>query len=223
MGCMAQSSPCTVNYWDEAEVMAGPPVLWGGKMRSYWSFLILPCPTVSDSRICFCLKPLSPAAVSVSCLSVTALLSPTQPSAVSEWEASQPGCSSSASAWFSDIVFRDVTHVLFFFYCRLVYCVCILVQNYKCFCWFGKKKSIDSLKNFTHKRCPCFNTRPLPNQEWDPQPTLVWAHVKDSSYVGAVFTGSVKILSGKGAGAANGVFPFTDKVTWLLQFLADDT
>lgn len=150
----------------------------------------------------------------MSWLSLPALLSPTQPSAVSEWEASQPGFSSSAWARFSDAVFRDVAHVIFFFYCRLVYCVCILVQHYKCFSWFENKKNPSILSKISQ-----INTVPAsPHQEppqGDPQPTLAWSRVKDSSYVGAVFTCFIKVLSGKGAGAANGVFPFTEEVTWI--------
>jgi len=60
MNCMAESSRRTANYWDGAEVMAGPPALRGGNMRRpYWSFLTLPHPTVtrgfaSASGLCFC-------------------------------------------------------------------------------------------------------------------------------------------------------------------------
>lgn len=198
-------------WWQDLQCSGGDD-----ERTSYRSFLILPCRIVSDLRICFCLKPLFPLQLS-KCPGCHCRLCSAQHSPLL-WASGKPHSLASAHlhwACFSDTVFRDVAHLLFFFYCRLLYNVCILVQHYKCFSWFENKKKNPLILS----KISQINVVPAsPHQEppqGDPQPTLVRAHVKDSSYVGAVFTCSIKVFSGKGAGSASGVFPFTDKVTWF--------
>lgn len=220
MGCMAQSSQCTVNYWDGAEAMAGPPVLWGGKMRGgptgpSWFFPVLPWATwgfVSAWKLFFPLQ-----------LSVSRLCSAQHSPLL--WAGGKPPSLASAHLHEPDFqtVFRDIAHVLFFLYCAgLVYCVYILVQRYKCLSSFeNKKKYIKSLKNFPGKRRPCF-TPPRSRTRGASAHARV-STCRGSSCVGLFFQLLAKCSQGKELELQMVYSHLQMKWLELLQFLADDT
>lgn len=62
----------------------------------------------------------------------------------------------------------------------------------KCFAWLENKKIHQSSPKFHRLALSLLHpTKHLCNGE--PQPTLAWADVKDISYVGAIFTGCIKV------------------------------
>lgn len=220
MGCMGQSSQCTVNCWDGAEVMAGPPVLLGGTMRGghtgpSWFFPVLPWTTwgfVSAWNLFFCLQlSQSPGCQSRLC---SAQHSPLL------WAGGKPY--SLASAQLQDPDFQTVFRDVAFFTAGLVYCVYILVQCYKCLSWFENKKNpIDSVKNFTDKRFPCFSPPRSCTRR-------AWAHAcvstgKDSSDVGLFLQLLAKCCQGKERELQMVYSHLQIKWLELLWFLADDT